>query len=100
VDASSVGSVTLVGTAISHNDVADLLRQLAKEKGMSSMPVVASSVEDTTALIGNHRMVKFTVTEPVDDTKKPTAATAGSAATGAATGSASTTTPTTTAPGN
>jgi Tfp pilus assembly protein PilN len=96
VDASSVGSVTLVGTAISHKDVADLLRQLAKEQGMSSMPVVASSVEDTTALVGNHRLVKFTVTEPVDDTKKPSAASGA----GAATGSGTTTTPTTTAPGH
>jgi Tfp pilus assembly protein PilN len=70
-DPSPVGTITLQGTAISHYDVADLLRALAKEKGLSDKPIVASSIEDTSLTGGDHHLVKFSVTQTVDSTAKP-----------------------------
>ncbi|MDX6212616.1 MAG: type pilus assembly protein PilN [Frankiales bacterium] len=85
-DPAAIGSITLTGTAVSHYDVADLLRALAKEKGLSAKPVVTSSAKDATAVAG-HSLVTFSVTESVDSTGRPSA-------TGLATSSTTPTTPT------
>lgn len=74
-DPSAIGSVTLQGHAVSHFDVADLLRDLAKERGLSH-PVVSSSSEDATPTVGDHRLVSFTISVPVDSSAKPASATA------------------------
>ncbi len=92
-DPSPLGTISLTGTAVSHYDVADLLRALAKEKGMSSSPVVTSSVEDSTATVGNIKMIKFAVSETVDSTLKAGTGTTSTSAT-------SPTTKPTTAPGH
>ncbi|MDX6229239.1 MAG: type pilus assembly protein PilN [Frankiales bacterium] len=75
-DGAPLGTVSLQGKAVSHYDVADLLRALAKEKGMSDKPTVQSSVQDTTTIIGDHRLVSFAVTQTVDSSGKATPATA------------------------
>lgn len=77
-DPSAIGSITLAGTAVSHFDVADLLRDLAKEKGLSH-PVANNSTEGTTS-VNNHKLVTFGVVVPVDSTQQPTAATPGAGA--------------------
>jgi Tfp pilus assembly protein PilN len=102
-DPSPVGTLTLTGTAVSHYDVADLLRSLAKEQGMSSSPVVLSSAEDATPLVGNHKMIKFSVSETIHSTLKSGAGTTGVATPTAPTATGTTATPTTsptTAPGH
>jgi hypothetical protein len=86
-DPNAIGSVTMNGTAVSHFDVADLLRDLAKEKGLSH-PVANNSAEG--ALVNGHKLVTFGVVVPVDSTQQPTAAVAPSSAAGAG----STTSPT------
>ncbi|MDX6203759.1 MAG: hypothetical protein QOJ83_3259 [Frankiales bacterium] len=92
-DASAIGSITLTGTAVSHYDVADLLRALAKEKGLSDKPVVTSSAEDPSVLIAGHSLIKFSVTESVDSNGRPTSATVAPT-TAAGTSSSNSTTPT------
>lgn len=98
-DGSAIGTILLTGTAVSHYDVADLLRSLAKQEGLSDKPVVSSSAKDASA-DGLPPLVKFTVTQTVDSNGRPsapTAAAAPAAAGGLATGtSTGTTTPTTT----
>jgi hypothetical protein len=76
-DPSAIGSITLTGTAVSHFDVADLLRDLAKENGLSH-PYVNNSTEGL--LVNDHKLVTFGVTVPVDSTQQPaaTTSTAGS----------------------
>jgi hypothetical protein len=91
-DASAIGSITLTGTAVSHYDVADLLRALAKEKGLSDKPVVTSSAEDPSVLIAGHSLIKFSVTESVDSNGRPTSTVAPTTAVG--TSSSNSTTPT------
>jgi type IV pilus assembly protein PilN len=77
-DPSAIGSITLNGTAVSHFDVADLLRDLAKEKGLSH-PVANNSTE---GVAGNDlRLVTFGVVVPVDSTQQPTSATPAGGAT-------------------
>jgi hypothetical protein len=92
-DTSSIGTITLQGLAVGHSDVANLLFQLAKEKGLSDKPVVASSVEDTSLLGIGHPLVKFSVNQTVDSNARP-----GSPAPSATTPTA--TTPTTKPAGN
>jgi Tfp pilus assembly protein PilN len=100
-DTKTVGTLTLTGTAVSHYDVATLLRSLGTEQGMSPSPVVLNSTEDQTALVGNHKLIKFSVSETVDSTLKSGATTAStSAATGTGSSTATPTTSPTTAPGH
>jgi Tfp pilus assembly protein PilN len=96
-DGSAVGSIVLTGSAISHYDVADLLRSLAKQQGLSSKPVVSSSTKDASGA-GLPSLVRFTVTQTVDSTGRPSATatptTAPAASGGVAAGSDTNTTPT------
>jgi Tfp pilus assembly protein PilN len=95
-DGSAIGSIVLNGTAISHYDVADLLRSLAKQEGLSSKPVVASSTKDGSSF-GSASVVKFTVTQTVDSNGRPSAtatATTPVASAGLGVGSGANTTPT------
>jgi Tfp pilus assembly protein PilN len=71
-DGSAVGSIILTGTAVSHYDVADLLRSLAKQQGLSNKPVVSSSAKDASTA-GVPPLVRFTVTQTVDSTGRASA---------------------------
>ncbi|MDX6229029.1 MAG: type pilus assembly protein PilN [Frankiales bacterium] len=79
-DPAAIGSITLTGSAVSHYDVADLLRALAKEKGLSDKPVVTSSAKAATAIAGNS-LVTFSVTESVDSNGRPSATGLGTSST-------------------
>jgi Tfp pilus assembly protein PilN len=87
-DANAVGTLTIAGKAVTHNDVAQLLAALDKEKGISHA-AFTNSTEDTTPVTGtNVRLDTWNVTASVDATGKPLPAAP----------TTSTTTPTTTTP--
>ncbi|BEP16047.1 hypothetical protein acdb102_43580 [Acidothermaceae bacterium B102] len=70
-DGTAVGSVTIQGKAVTHNDVSALLGALANEKGLSH-PVFTSSAEDSSPVSGTAtRLVTFGVQVSVDDPQKP-----------------------------
>jgi Tfp pilus assembly protein PilN len=88
-DADAVGTLTIAGKAVTHNDVAQLLAALDKEKGLSHAAFTSSS-EDSTPVTGTTvHLVTFGLTSDVDASGKPTPV---------APSTTSTTTPTTTTP--
>ena len=71
-DGGAVGTITLVGHAVSHYDVASLLRALDLEQGLSHA-TFASSLEDSTAIQDAHKLDNFTVNVFVDSNQQPAA---------------------------
>jgi Tfp pilus assembly protein PilN len=92
-DGSAIGTIVLTGTAVSHNDVADLLRSLAKQQGLSAKPIVSSSAKDESTS-GLPPLVKFTVNQTVDSNGRPAAPIAAAPAATGLNATTPTTTPT------
>ncbi len=66
---TAVGNITMVGKAVTHNDVAKLLGALDNEKGLSDA-AFTSSAKDSTAINGLNPVI-FTVTAAVNQRGVP-----------------------------